>query len=57
MPKQMDLLLHMDIVKIVKFYVIFSMDVSTDRLVVAHRYCYNLVIIVINTRPIVEAAV
>ena len=45
MPHQIDLLLHMDIVKIVKVYVMFAMDTSTDGLVVAYWHCYNLVVV------------
>ena len=37
MLQQMDLLLHTDIVKVVKVYVMFAMDASTDGLVVAHK--------------------
>ena len=46
MPEQMDLL-HMDIVKTVKVYVMFAMDASTDGLVVAHGHCYNFVVVLL----------
>ena len=50
MPQQMDLLLHMDIVEILW---LFTMDVSTDGIVVAHGHCCY----VICTRLVVETAV
>ena len=36
LPQQMSLLLHTDIVR---FYDLFTMDASTDGLVVAHGHC------------------
>ena len=57
MPQQMDLL-HMDIVNIVKVYVMFAMDASADGCVVAHGYCYNFVVLLCyKARLVVEAAV
>ena len=42
-----DLFLNMDIVKIVKVYVMFTMDASGDGLVVAHIHCYNFVVVML----------
>ena len=43
MLQYMNLLLHKDIVKIVKVYVMFAMDASTNGLV-AYGHSYNLVV-------------
>ena len=62
MLQQTELSWHVDIVKVVKVCVMFTMGASSDGLVVAYRHCYNLLFLlllcyVISTRLAVEVAV